>query len=94
MATLTIHLEDAIARHIEDSARREHVSVSDWIKERVKPGSDLSAALAAMEARAVANGYPQDWLRLFASLADDETFTAPKRSSTRAVAMNGEDHIA
>ena len=85
MATLTINVEDDLARHIEESARREHVSVSEWIKARIKPGADPSAALAAMQARAVANGYPPEWLTLFGSLADDERFVAAARNGTRAV---------
>lgn len=76
MATLTIHLEDDIARSVEESARREHKSVSEWVRERV-------ALFAAMEARAIANGYPAAWLSLFGSLADDDTFVAPKRSEAR-----------
>ena len=59
MATLTIDLEDDIARHVEDSARREYKSVSEWVKDRVKPEADRAAALAAIEARAVARGYPK-----------------------------------
>lgn len=76
MATLTIQLEDDVARRVEESARREHKSVADWIRERV-------AALSAMEERAAANGYPTGWLSLFGSLAEDETFTAPTRGATR-----------
>ena len=53
MAMLTIDLEDEIARHVEESARREHKSVSDWVKERLKPENDPAAALAAMESRAI-----------------------------------------
>jgi len=91
MATLTIDLEDNLARQVEESARREHKSVSEWIRERVKPGADHAAWLAAMEARAEANGYPPGWLTLFASLADDETFSAPPRGSTRPVeSFNGD----
>ena len=93
--TLTIHVDDQTARHIEESARREHMSVSDWIKERVKPEAHSAALLAAMELRAVANGYPPEWLKLFASLADDETFVAPSRSSTPEIkSLNGEDRSA
>jgi len=36
MATLTIHVDDDLARHVEEAARREHKSVSEWVKERVK----------------------------------------------------------
>jgi hypothetical protein len=85
MATLTIQLEDDLARHVEESARRDHKSVSEWVKERVEPEADRAAALAAMEARAVANGYPPGWLALFGSLADDDTFAAPSRAATRPV---------
>ena len=95
MATLTIHIEDEVARHIEESARREHMSVSDWIKERVKPEADRAAVLAEMESRAISNGYPPEWLKLFASLADDDTFAAPSRTSTRPVEpLNDEDRAA
>jgi hypothetical protein len=83
MATLTIHLEDDLARYVEESARHEHKSVSEWVKDRVKPETDLAATLAALEARAIANGYPPGWLTLFGSLADDESFTAPPRGATR-----------
>src|SRR5438874_12066889 len=58
MAVLTIQLEDEIARHVEESARREHKYISEWVKERVKPEAHRAVMLAAMEARAVANGYP------------------------------------
>jgi len=44
-----------------------------------------AASLAAMEACAVANGYPPGWLTLFGSLADDDTFAAPPRGTTRPV---------
>ncbi len=80
MATLTINVEDDLARHIEESARREHMSVSDWIKARIKSGADV---FAAMEARALANGYPPEWISLFGSLAHDEAFLSPARKGTR-----------
>jgi hypothetical protein len=90
MATVTIQLEGDIAQYVEESGRREHKSVSDWVKDRVKPECDRAALLAAMEARAIANGYPPGWLALFGSLADDETFDAPARSSTRPLeGLNG-----
>jgi hypothetical protein len=92
MATLTITLEDEIVRHIEESARREHRSVSEWIRERLKPDADRAAILAAMEMRSLANGYPSQWLRLYASLADEPTFAAPDRGPVRSVkSLNGDD---
>ncbi len=85
VATLTIHLEDDLAREVEECARREHKSVSEWVKERVKPGADRASALAAMEATARANGYPAGWLALFGSLADDDGFAPPLRSPPRPI---------
>jgi predicted transcriptional regulator len=76
---LTINLDDAVARHVEESARREHKSVSEWVTARLTTEADRAAALAAMEARALANGYPRNWLTLFGSLADDNSFAAPPR---------------
>ena len=80
MTTLTINLDDALARHVEESARREHKSVSEWVGEKVRPGADYAAALAALEAQSLANGYPPNWLALYGSLADDESFVAPQRT--------------
>jgi hypothetical protein len=77
MATLTIQLEDDLARHVEESARRDRKSLSEWVKEPVEPEADRAAA------RAVANGYPPGWLALFASLADDDTFATPSRGASR-----------
>jgi hypothetical protein len=88
MVTLTIHLEEDLARYVEEAARRENRSVSAWVGERVKPAADRAAILAEMETRAVANGYPPGWLTLFGSLADDERFAAPRRNAPRIV-----DHL-
>jgi len=85
MTTLTINLDDELARHIEESARREHKSISEWVGEKVKPGADHAAALAALEAQCLANGYPPNWLSLYGSLAGDESFVAPRRTGTRQV---------
>jgi hypothetical protein len=84
MATITIDLDDDLARHVEESARREHKSVSEWVKERVQQG-DRAGILAGMEARALANGYPPGWLTLYGSLADDESFVVPTRGGNRSV---------
>ena len=86
MTTLIIDIDDDLARHVEESAHREHKSVSEWIRERITPEADRAVTLAAMEACAVANGYPPGWLALFGSLADDEAFTTPSRGATRRVA--------
>jgi hypothetical protein len=83
MTTLNIELDDELARHVEESARRENKSVSEWVKERVRPEADRATLLAALEAQAVANGYPPGWMTLYGSLADDESFVAPVRSLSR-----------
>lgn len=80
MTTLTISLEDELARLVEESARREHKSISEWVGERIKPATDRAAALAALEAQSLANGYPPNWLSLYGSLAGDESFVAPERA--------------
>jgi hypothetical protein len=84
MATITIDLDDDLARHVEDSARRERKAVSQWVTERVQQ-ADRAEILAAMEARAVANGYPPDWLALYGSLANDESFAAIARGGSRGI---------
>lgn len=84
MATIRIDLDDDLARYIEESASREHKSVSEWVKERVQE-ADRAGILAAMEARALANGYPPGWLALYGSLADDESFVGPARGGNRPV---------
>ena len=81
MTTLTIELEETLARYVEESAMRERKSVSDWISERVRVENERAVGLAEMEARAVANGYPPGWLQLFGSLADDANFAAPVRAA-------------
>ncbi len=43
MATITIQVEDDLARRMEESARRAHQSVSEWVQERVKPATDRAA---------------------------------------------------
>ena len=77
MSTLTISLDDSLARRIEESAKREQKSVSDWISERIRLDAER---MAGLESRAAANGYPPGWLALYGSLADDESFTAPART--------------
>lgn len=83
MATIIVECEDSLARHAEESARREHKSVSDWVRDRMRPETDRMALLFAMEQRALANGYPAGWMTLYGALADDESFEAPVRSRTR-----------
>lgn len=83
MTTITIELEDDLVRRVEELARREHKSISDWVRQRIQ--AEPSAALAALETVALKNGYPPGWTTLYASLADDESFAAPDRDSGRPV---------
>ena len=85
MSTLMIQLEDELARFVEESARREHKTISDWVRERVEPAAERARLLAQMEQRAIANGYPAGWLAAFGSLAGDESFVAPDRGATRSL---------
>jgi hypothetical protein len=85
MTTITIDVDDDLARHVAESARREHKSVSDWVAERVRPDADRGAKLGTLEAQARENGYPANWLTLYGSLADDEGFAAPSRSGTHPI---------
>ena len=40
MSTITIEVEDDLARRMEEAARRAHQSVSEWVKERIKPAAE------------------------------------------------------
>jgi hypothetical protein len=86
MTTIAIDVDNALARHVVESARREHKSVSDWVAERLRPEANRAAKLAALEARALENGCPESWITIYASLADEEGFVAPLRCSTRPTA--------
>ena len=83
MTTITIDLDDDLARQVEESARREHKSISEWVRERMK--ADFASGFSALEAVAANNGYPRNWTTLYASLANDDSFAAPPRGGTRPV---------
>ena len=85
MTTITIRLEDDVVRFVEESTRREHKSASEWVQEHVTSEANRAKRSAATEEAASANGYSSDWLALFGSLADDESFVAPSRTASRSV---------
>ena len=85
MASITVYLEDEIARHVEESAKREQKSVSEWIGDRIRTDAERASVSAEREAQAALHGYPAGWQALFGSLADDDSFNAPERLSTRPV---------
>jgi len=85
MTTITIELDDELARQVEESARREHKTLSEWVRERV----NLASTFSNLEAVAMKNGYPPGWTTLYASLAAADGFAAPPRGGARPV--NGLD---
>ena len=55
--TLTINLNDEVARRAKESAGREHKSISEWIEGRITSEVNRAGVLATLESRALANGY-------------------------------------
>jgi hypothetical protein len=47
MATITIQVEDDLARQMEESARRAHQTVAEWITARIKPAPDDNEPVAS-----------------------------------------------
>ena len=80
MTQLTIEFEDDVARRIEETARRAHKTMSEWVKDRVV--ADLEGA-PSLEQKAKQSEYPPGWNELYGLLADDESFAAPTRGATR-----------
>ncbi len=85
MTTITIRLSDEIARYVETSAQREHKSVSEWVEERIAPHDASTSSQSTDESHHLEDGYSQEWLALFGSLANDDSFVAPVRSESRPV---------
>jgi hypothetical protein len=85
MATLTISLHDDVARFVEESALREHKSPSEWVQEHVASEADRAKRGGAKDVATPSTAYPPDWVALFGSLADDESFVAPSRAASRPV---------
>ncbi len=54
MSQLTIYLDDVSMREVKRSARREHVSVSKWARQRL--------------CEAVRHTWPPDYFKLFGAL--------------------------
>jgi len=63
MAQMTIYVDDATQKAVEDAAARESVSVSRWARERLR-----EAAAAAK---------PSSLKRFYGSIADED-FTEPE----------------
>ena len=63
MAQLTVYLDDVTLRQIEFAAKREHESISRWVKKRL--------------VTSLQHTWPANYFELFGALADDETFRRP-----------------
>ena len=85
MTTITIRLRDDIARYVEASAEREHKSVSEWVEERIAPLNTSASQQTEGETHHPATRHSQEWLALFGSLANEDSFVAPARSVSRPV---------
>lgn len=65
MGQMTIYLDDQTIREIETAAGREHLSVSRWVKERVK--------------KSLRSGWPPGYFeRVVGSLKDSEIEIPPE----------------
>lgn len=71
--------------YVEEAARRECKSISEYVGERAKPNAERAAVLARMEACVLANVYSPCWPTVLGSLAVDDRFAAATRSGTRPV---------
>ena len=58
MAQLTLYIDEEILKRIEMSAKREHVSISQWVKNRLL--------------KSFRHAWPQNYYQLFGSLSKDE----------------------
>ena len=67
MAQLTVYLDEATLKRVSSAAKREHESISRWVKKR------LAASLQST--------WPAHYFELFGALADDETFKRPPQPS-------------
>ena len=74
MTTLTLELDSALIHEIEDFARLERKTPSEWVEDCLK--------LATTAAK---KGYPVGWINLFGSIPDSDGFEAPVRSGCREI---------
>jgi hypothetical protein len=66
MSQMTIYLDDASVRAIKRSAKREHVSVSNWARRRL--------------CEAVRDTWPTDFFTAFGALRDSDLERPPQPS--------------
>ena len=63
MAQITIYMNEETMKKIKTAARKEHDSVSRWVKKRL--------------VRSLENKWPEGFFDLFGSLKDDDSFKRP-----------------
>ena len=64
MAQITIYMNEETMKKIKTAARKEHDSVSRWVKKRL--------------VKSLENKWPEGFFDLFGSLKDDDSFKAPE----------------
>lgn len=62
MPQISLYIDEATLKKVEDSARKEHLSLSKWVARLIRTR--------------VANEYPADFGDLFGSITDD-SYTVP-----------------
>ena len=79
MITVTFTLEEEIARQIEERARIEQMSLSDWVALKIRSSTQpLPSARKTSE-------YPEAWWKLFGSVNGDAAFQKPDRGPARSI---------
>jgi hypothetical protein len=71
MAQLTVYLDDGTLKKVGMAARREHRSISQWVKQRL--------------VGALSHTWPAGYFELFGSLADESFERPPQPSLSRDV---------
>ena len=65
MAQVTLYLDEGTLKRVETAARREHKSLSRWVKERLES--------------ALHHAWPEGYFNLFGALKVEGTFRRPKQ---------------
>lgn len=67
MAQLTIYLDGETLKKIEGAARREHESISGWVKKRL--------------VLSLKNSWPAGYFDVFGALSKDNNFKRPEQTT-------------
>ena len=66
MAQITIYMDEGTLKKIEVAARKEHDSISKWVKKRL--------------VKSLQGGWPEGFFDLFGALRDDDSFKRPEQT--------------